>query len=60
MDKYKGLFAFLAICVYAFAVIGGTAYLFADHHAIFGVANLLLAAMAFPFVREQIKKFFEQ
>lgn len=37
------------------ATIGGTAYLFYDHHILFGITNLCLAAMAFPFVKDAVK-----
>lgn len=46
---------FAAICAAFLAVIGGTAYLFYDHHILFGVTNILLAVMAFPFIRERFK-----
>lgn len=56
MKTIDKLFAFAVLCVAFLAAIGGTAYLFFDHHALFGVTNILLCAMAYPFVKEQFKK----
>lgn len=55
----KKLYYFLVACVWVFATIGGTAYLFFYHLPHFGVANILLAAMAFPFVYDKVKKLLE-
>lgn len=51
----KKIFDFAILVVAILAVIGGTAFLFHDRHALFGVANICLAAMAFPFIRDIIK-----
>lgn len=44
------LACFIACCIYVLAAIGGTAYLFYDGHAIFGVANIVMAVLALPAV----------
>ena len=36
------------------ALIGGTAYLFFDGHILFGIVNILLGAMAAPFIWDQL------
>lgn len=46
---------FFILVIAVLAAIGGTAYLFYDHHILFGIANLCLAAMAFPFLKERYK-----
>ena len=52
----KGKFYdFAVLCAYVLGVVGGTAYLFYDGHALFGVTTLLLGAMAFPYVQERCK-----
>lgn len=56
MDNLKKIFDFAVICVAILSVVGGTAYLFYDHHILFGIANLCLAAMAFPYIRERVKE----
>ena len=43
---------FAAACVAVLAALGGTAYLFYYGQPLFGAANLCLAAMAFPWLRE--------
>lgn len=47
---------FFIIAIAFLATIGGTAYLLYDHHILFGIANICLAAMAFPFVKERVKR----
>lgn len=54
-DSLKRLISFLIVVTYIFAVLGGTAYLFYFHVPQFGVANIALAAMAFPFFRDHFK-----
>lgn len=56
-DFWKNIFAFAVICVTILGAIGGTAYLFYDGHALFGVANICLTAMAFPFIKKVVKEF---
>lgn len=53
--ELKQLYAFILLCVYVLAVIGGTGYLMYDHHILFGVTNLGLAAMAWPFFFKTMK-----
>lgn len=53
MNTLKKIYAFAALCVAVLAVIGGTAYLIADHHYLFGVTNLCLAGMASPFIKDR-------
>lgn len=55
MESLKKLFDFIVLCVYVLASIGGTAYLFYDHHALFGVTNIALVAMACPYFISRIK-----
>lgn len=55
MEALKKIYSFAVICAAFLAAIGGTAYLFYDHHAIFGVVNILLAAMAFPYIKERFQ-----
>ena len=52
----KKVYYFLVAIAWIFATIGSTAYLFFYHVPQFGVANLLLAAMAFPFAYDKAKK----
>ncbi len=54
--EIKKLYAFALLCVYILAVIGGTAYLFYDHHILFGVTNLGLSAMAWPYFHKVVKE----
>lgn len=46
----KKLFDFAVICVAALAGIGATIYLFYFKQPLFGACNILLTAMAAPFV----------
>lgn len=50
---------FGVLCVSILASIGGTAYLFYDKHYLFGVTNLLLVAMACPFIIKRVKDILE-
>lgn len=52
---WKQIYCFLCVCLYALAGIGGVAYLFYDHHAVFGVAAIATTAMATPFLIDRIK-----
>lgn len=54
-DFLKEVKALAVIAAYLLATIGGTGYLFHDHHILFGVTNLLLAAMAAPFFIKVVK-----
>lgn len=56
MNTLEKLYAFAVLCIAALGTIGGTAYLFYEGHILFGITNICLAAMAFPYVREQFKK----
>ena len=56
MKTLEKFYAFAVLCIAFLAAIGGTAYLFFDGHALFGVVNVLLSAMAFPYVRDEFKK----
>lgn len=47
----RKIFDFVVLILAILAGIGGTAYLFFDRHILFGIANLCLVAMAFPFVK---------
>ena len=49
----KKILDMAVLCIAFLSVIGGTAYLFYDGHILFGVTNILLGAMAFPFVRDR-------
>ena len=46
---------FSCICLFALAAIGGIAYLFYDHHALFGVAAIAVSGMAIPYIIERVK-----
>ncbi len=46
---------FAVLCVAILATIGGSAYLFYDKHYLFGVTNLLLVAMACPYIVKRAK-----
>lgn len=48
-------FDFACICAYILGAIGGIAYLFYDHHSLFGVAGIAVSAMAVPFVIKRVK-----
>lgn len=54
----KKFYAFAVLCVAVLAALGGTAYLFYEGHVLFGITNLLLAAMAAPYVVKEIKAAF--
>lgn len=56
MKNSIAIIYFFALCLYALGCIGGTAYLFYDNHAVFGVSNILLGCMAFPTARKFFKK----
>lgn len=56
MKTLEKIHAFAVLCIAFLAAIGGTAYLFFDHHGLFGVTNILLCAMAFPYVKEKFQK----
>lgn len=46
---------FIVLCVFILSAIGGTAYLFYFKQILFGVTNILLSAMALPFVVKRCK-----
>lgn len=56
MKTLEKIYAFAVLCTASLAAIGGTAYLFFDHHGLFGVTNILLCVMAFPYVKEKFQK----
>lgn len=56
MNTLKNFYAFAVLCIAFLAAVGGTAYLFYDHHALFGVTNILLCGMAFPYVKKMFKR----
>lgn len=56
MKTLEKFYAFAVLCTAFLAAIGGTAYLFYDHHGLFGVTNILLCAMVFPYVKEKFQK----
>lgn len=60
MDNLKKIFDFVVIIVAVLAIVGGTAYLFLDHHYLFAVAVLCLGAMAYPFIRERIREMLDE
>lgn len=49
------IYDFAVLCVAVLAAVGGTAYLFYDHHALFGVTNIALVAMAVPYIVKRAK-----
>lgn len=55
-EVFRKLYCFICVCLYALAAIGGVAYLFTDHHAIFAVAAIATTAMATPYLIECIKE----
>lgn len=59
MEKFKfyakKFGCFFGLAAYVLGTIGGTAYLFFDKHALFGVTSLLISAMAVPFVVKMAK-----
>lgn len=54
------IYAFAVACVAILAVIGGTAYLFYDGHILFGVTNILLACMAYPYVARVVRRLWDE
>lgn len=46
---------FACISLFALAAIGGVAYLFYDHHALFGVAAVAVSGMAIPYIIKRVK-----
>lgn len=54
----RKFYAFAVLCAAVLAAVGGTAYLFYEGHVLFGISNLLLAAMAAPYVVKEIKAAF--
>lgn len=52
MKDFKKIYGFLVLLVWLFATIGSAAYLFYFKEYHFGITNLLLSAMAFPYVKE--------
>ena len=55
MKNLKKIYDFLVIVVFVLAAIGGTAYLFYFKQYLFGVTNIALVAMAFPYLISRIK-----
>lgn len=53
-DTLRKLYSFVCICLFALAALGGVAYLFFDHHAIFGISAIATSAMAVPYLIECI------
>ena len=47
---------FIILAIAILGAIGGTAYLFYDHHILFGITNICLVAMAFPFIKARFKE----
>lgn len=56
METIKKIVYFLAAFAYVMAAIGGTAYLFYFGKPQFGMLNICLAAMAFPWVKKAVKE----
>ena len=57
MKKYlKIIFALAVLVAWVFAAVGGTLYLCYDGHAIFGIANIAVVAMAAPYVYDTCLK----
>lgn len=56
MKEATKIIYFLGLFLYMMGVIGGTAYLFHDHHFVFGVASILMGVMAFPTAKKLYKK----
>lgn len=54
-ETLRKFYAFAVVCVFILATIGGAAYLFFYKEYLFGVVNLLLSAMAFPYAWKQAK-----
>lgn len=59
MIDFNKLYDFAVICITILAAIGGTAYLFYDGHPLFGVTNILIVAMAMPYVIKRAKDLME-
>lgn len=57
-ETIKKIYAFAVMCVSVLGAIGGTAYLFYDHHILFGVTNICLVAMAMPYIIKVVKEIF--
>lgn len=55
-DTLKQLYRFFLILLAALSMLGGTAYLFSDGHALFGIANVGLSLMAMPYFINQMKE----
>lgn len=55
MENITKIYDFAVLVVAILAAVGGTAYLFYDGHTIFGIANIFLVAMAYPFVSSRLK-----
>lgn len=53
----KQFLSFAILCASVLS-IGGTIYLFYDHHYLFGAVNILLTAMALPYIIKQVKTLF--
>lgn len=58
-DFGKRIYDIAALCVAILAAIGGTAYLAYDGHVLFAIANILLVAMASPYVVARAKELIE-
>lgn len=56
MENFKKFCGFFAVLIAVFAIIGGTAYLFYDHHYPFAFANLCLGVLAVPYIVERVKE----
>lgn len=48
---------FIIIIAFALGVIGGLGYLFYDHHILFGIADIVVVALAFPLFIKVFKEF---
>lgn len=55
-ETIKQIYRFFLILVAVLSVLGGTAYLFSDGHALFGVANIGLSLMAMPYFIGEMKE----
>lgn len=54
-ETFLKFYDFAVLCVSILAAIGGTAYLFYDKHYLFGATNIILVAMACPFIVKRAK-----
>ena len=54
MKTLEKIYAFAVLCTASLAAIGGTAYLFFDHHGLFGVTNILLCEIGRASCRERV------